>query len=158
MASFVTEVLAHSGSLEKEDLGTRISRLTRRVEEIKVRAAHGRLPLGRSGCGADRETRAGGSEVWGLLGERPQSDWRPRPGTVRRKGRGCSVVGSGAKLGKSEPVMKTEETCGAGGATGNPDVHIGQDSHPICLFYPLLHLWMNVIILGKSRHSHRIFF
>uniref|UniRef100_A0A8C0WR41 Centromere/kinetochore protein zw10 homolog n=1 Tax=Castor canadensis TaxID=51338 RepID=A0A8C0WR41_CASCN len=35
MASFVTEVLAHSGSLEKEDLGTRISRLTRRVEEIK---------------------------------------------------------------------------------------------------------------------------
>lgn len=38
MASFVTEVLAHSGRLEKEDLGTRISRLTRRVEEIKVRA------------------------------------------------------------------------------------------------------------------------
>nr|KAF6343912.1 zw10 kinetochore protein [Pipistrellus kuhlii] len=35
MASFVTEVLAHSGSLEKEDLGTRISHLTRRVEEIK---------------------------------------------------------------------------------------------------------------------------
>lgn len=35
MASFVTEVLAHSGSLEKEDLGTRIGRLTRRVEEIK---------------------------------------------------------------------------------------------------------------------------
>ncbi|XP_008830970.1 centromere/kinetochore protein zw10 homolog isoform X1 [Nannospalax galili] len=35
MASFVTEVLTHSGSLEKEDLGTRISRLTRRVEEIK---------------------------------------------------------------------------------------------------------------------------
>ncbi|XP_058302797.1 centromere/kinetochore protein zw10 homolog isoform X2 [Hylobates moloch] len=35
MASFVTEVLAHSGRLEKEDLGTRISRLTRRVEEIK---------------------------------------------------------------------------------------------------------------------------
>lgn len=35
MASFVTEVLSHSGSLEKEDLGTRISRLTRRVEEIK---------------------------------------------------------------------------------------------------------------------------
>uniref|UniRef100_A0A8C5NZD6 Centromere/kinetochore protein zw10 homolog n=1 Tax=Jaculus jaculus TaxID=51337 RepID=A0A8C5NZD6_JACJA len=35
MASFVTEVLAHSGSLEKEDLGTRISRLTRRVEEVK---------------------------------------------------------------------------------------------------------------------------
>lgn len=38
MASFVTEVLAHSGSLEKEDLGTRISHLTRRVEEIKVQA------------------------------------------------------------------------------------------------------------------------
>ncbi|XP_039743871.1 centromere/kinetochore protein zw10 homolog [Pteropus medius] len=35
MASFVTEVLAHTGSLEKEDLGTRISHLTRRVEEIK---------------------------------------------------------------------------------------------------------------------------
>lgn len=55
MASFVTEVLAYSGSLEKEDLGTRISRLTRRVEEIKVRAGHRLLPLGRSGCGADRE-------------------------------------------------------------------------------------------------------
>ena len=52
MASFVTEVLAHSGSLEKEDLGTRISRLTRRVEEIKVRAGHRLLPLGRAGCGA----------------------------------------------------------------------------------------------------------
>lgn len=38
MASFVTEVLAHTGSLEKEDLGTRISHLTRRVEEIKVSA------------------------------------------------------------------------------------------------------------------------
>lgn len=37
MASFVTEVLAHSGRLEKEDLGTRISRLTQRVEEIKVK-------------------------------------------------------------------------------------------------------------------------
>ncbi|XP_045139514.1 centromere/kinetochore protein zw10 homolog [Echinops telfairi] len=35
MASFVKEVLAHSGRLEKEDLGTRISRLTRQVEEIK---------------------------------------------------------------------------------------------------------------------------
>uniref|UniRef100_A0A8D1XIB3 Centromere/kinetochore protein zw10 homolog n=2 Tax=Sus scrofa TaxID=9823 RepID=A0A8D1XIB3_PIG len=35
MASFVTEVLAHSGRLEKEDLCTRISRLTQRVEEIK---------------------------------------------------------------------------------------------------------------------------
>lgn len=42
MASFVTEVLSHSGSLEKEDLGTRISRLTRRVEEIKVRAGRQR--------------------------------------------------------------------------------------------------------------------
>ncbi|XP_007934793.1 centromere/kinetochore protein zw10 homolog [Orycteropus afer afer] len=35
MASFVTEVLAHSGRLEKEDLGTRISRLTRQVDDIK---------------------------------------------------------------------------------------------------------------------------
>ncbi|XP_038610373.1 centromere/kinetochore protein zw10 homolog [Tachyglossus aculeatus] len=35
MASFVTEVLAHSGRLEKEDLGTRIGRLARRVEEVK---------------------------------------------------------------------------------------------------------------------------
>ncbi|XP_053307555.1 centromere/kinetochore protein zw10 homolog [Spea bombifrons] len=35
MASFVTEVLAHSGRLEKEDLGTKISRLSRKVEEVK---------------------------------------------------------------------------------------------------------------------------
>ncbi|XP_064424802.1 centromere/kinetochore protein zw10 homolog [Latimeria chalumnae] len=35
MASFVTEVLANSGKLEKEDLGTKISKLSRRVEEIK---------------------------------------------------------------------------------------------------------------------------
>ncbi|XP_077106086.1 centromere/kinetochore protein zw10 homolog [Ranitomeya variabilis] len=35
MASFVTEVLAHSGRLEKEDLGVKISRLSRRVEEVK---------------------------------------------------------------------------------------------------------------------------
>lgn len=35
MASFVTEVLAHSGKLEKEDLGTQIGRLTRQVEEVK---------------------------------------------------------------------------------------------------------------------------
>ncbi|KAM5140638.1 centromere/kinetochore protein zw10 homolog [Mantella aurantiaca] len=35
MASFVTEVLSSSGRLEKEDLGTKISRLSRRVEEVK---------------------------------------------------------------------------------------------------------------------------
>ncbi|XP_019520825.1 PREDICTED: centromere/kinetochore protein zw10 homolog isoform X1 [Hipposideros armiger] len=35
MASFVTKVLAPSGSLEKEDLGAQISHLTWRVEEIK---------------------------------------------------------------------------------------------------------------------------
>ncbi|XP_077314262.1 centromere/kinetochore protein zw10 homolog [Lithobates pipiens] len=35
MASFVTEVLASSGRLEKEDLGTKITRLSRRVEEVK---------------------------------------------------------------------------------------------------------------------------
>nr|XP_019608907.1 PREDICTED: centromere/kinetochore protein zw10 homolog [Rhinolophus sinicus] len=35
MASFVTKVLAPSGSLEKEDLSTQISHLTWRVEEIK---------------------------------------------------------------------------------------------------------------------------
>ncbi|XP_073441397.1 centromere/kinetochore protein zw10 homolog [Dendrobates tinctorius] len=35
MASFVTEVLAYSGRLEKEDLGVKISRLSRRVEEVK---------------------------------------------------------------------------------------------------------------------------
>lgn len=52
MASFVTEVLSHSGSLEKEDLGTRISRLTRRVEEIKVRAGRRRLQLEKAGWGA----------------------------------------------------------------------------------------------------------
>lgn len=97
--------------------------------------------------------------VGGLFGARPQSGWRPGPGIVRRKGRGCLVVGSGAKLGKSEPLMeKTEETCGAGGGTGSPDVHLGQDSRPICHLYPLLHLWMDVIILGKSRRSPRIFF
>lgn len=38
MASFVTKVLAPSGSLEKEDLSTQISHLTWRVEEIKVQA------------------------------------------------------------------------------------------------------------------------
>ncbi|XP_069750956.1 centromere/kinetochore protein zw10 homolog isoform X2 [Narcine bancroftii] len=35
MSSFVAEVLASSGKLEKEDIGTKISRLARRVEEAK---------------------------------------------------------------------------------------------------------------------------
>ncbi|XP_078538478.1 centromere/kinetochore protein zw10 homolog isoform X1 [Lissotriton helveticus] len=35
MASFVTEVLAHSGKLEKEDLSTKLSKLCTRVEKIK---------------------------------------------------------------------------------------------------------------------------
>ncbi|XP_078055144.1 centromere/kinetochore protein zw10 homolog isoform X1 [Mustelus asterias] len=35
MASFVAEVLASSGRLEKEDIGTKISKLARRVEEVK---------------------------------------------------------------------------------------------------------------------------
>ncbi|XP_048418364.1 centromere/kinetochore protein zw10 homolog [Stegostoma tigrinum] len=35
MASFVAEVLASSGKLEKEDIGTKISKLARRVEEVK---------------------------------------------------------------------------------------------------------------------------
>ncbi|XP_026513722.1 centromere/kinetochore protein zw10 homolog [Terrapene carolina triunguis] len=33
--SLVAAVLAHSGRLEKEDLGTRIARLSRRVEELR---------------------------------------------------------------------------------------------------------------------------
>ncbi|XP_069470337.1 centromere/kinetochore protein zw10 homolog [Ambystoma mexicanum] len=35
MSSFVTEVLANSGKLEKEDLSTKISKMCRRVEEVK---------------------------------------------------------------------------------------------------------------------------
>lgn len=62
MASFVTEVLAHSGRLEKEDLGTRISRLTRRVEEIKVKA---RQP-GAGGEGTPGGSAEGRGEAWAL--------------------------------------------------------------------------------------------
>lgn len=36
MASFVTEVLASSGKLEKEDLAGKISKMSRKVEDIKV--------------------------------------------------------------------------------------------------------------------------
>lgn len=36
MASFVTEVLASSGKLEKHDLASKISKLSRKVEETKV--------------------------------------------------------------------------------------------------------------------------
>ncbi|XP_071944960.1 centromere/kinetochore protein zw10 homolog [Antedon mediterranea] len=36
MASLVTEVLAHSGSLEKDDLGTRLRKLSGSVDEIKA--------------------------------------------------------------------------------------------------------------------------
>lgn len=36
MASFVTEVLASSGKLEKEDLASKISRMSRKVEDTKV--------------------------------------------------------------------------------------------------------------------------
>jgi len=36
MASFVTEVLASSGKLEKDDLACKISKLSRKVEETKV--------------------------------------------------------------------------------------------------------------------------
>lgn len=38
MASFVTEVLASSGKLEKEDLAGKISKMSRKVEDIKVNA------------------------------------------------------------------------------------------------------------------------
>lgn len=36
MASFVTEVLASSGKLEKEDLSSKIGRMSRKVEDTKV--------------------------------------------------------------------------------------------------------------------------
>lgn len=36
MASFVTEVLASSGKLEKDDLASKVSKLSRKVEETKV--------------------------------------------------------------------------------------------------------------------------
>lgn len=36
MASFVTEVLASSGKLEKEDLSGKISKMSRKVEDTKV--------------------------------------------------------------------------------------------------------------------------
>lgn len=39
MASFVTEVLASSGKLEKEDLAGKLSKMSRKVEDIKVNAA-----------------------------------------------------------------------------------------------------------------------
>uniref|UniRef100_A0A3B4XS34 Centromere/kinetochore protein zw10 N-terminal domain-containing protein n=1 Tax=Seriola lalandi dorsalis TaxID=1841481 RepID=A0A3B4XS34_SERLL len=35
MASFVTEVLASSGKLEKEDLSSKISKMSRKVEDTK---------------------------------------------------------------------------------------------------------------------------
>lgn len=72
MASFVTEVLAHSGKLEKEDLGTQIGRLTRQVEEVKVRAQQGetcwgaKLGLGR---GASPGRDLGGRGILGGCGE-----------------------------------------------------------------------------------------
>lgn len=40
MASFVTEVLASSGKLEKEDLTSKISKLSRKVEETKEEVCH----------------------------------------------------------------------------------------------------------------------
>lgn len=40
--SLVAAVLAHSGRLDKEDLGTRIGRLSRRVEELKAGPGTGR--------------------------------------------------------------------------------------------------------------------
>lgn len=74
MASFVTEVLTHSGSLEKEDLGTRISRLTRRVEEIKVRA--GRRPPTAAGCGAPGESpESEPREVWRIAWRAVTKAW-----------------------------------------------------------------------------------
>ncbi|XP_025896051.1 centromere/kinetochore protein zw10 homolog [Nothoprocta perdicaria] len=42
--SLVAAVLAHSGRLDKEDLGSRIARLSRRVEELKAGAGPGPRP------------------------------------------------------------------------------------------------------------------
>lgn len=36
MASFVTDVLASSGKLEKENLSSKISKMSRRVDDTKV--------------------------------------------------------------------------------------------------------------------------
>lgn len=45
MASFVTEVLASSGKLEKDDLASKISKLSRKVEETKVNKLGWKLTL-----------------------------------------------------------------------------------------------------------------
>lgn len=88
MASFVTEVLAHSGSLEKEDLGTRISRLTRRVEEIKVRAAPGGCRWGDPGAEPTERTlswrlRSAGAS-WSTAAERLETKaWDCNEGVPR---------------------------------------------------------------------------
>lgn len=37
MSSFVTEVLASSGKLEKEDLSSKISKMSRKIEDTKVK-------------------------------------------------------------------------------------------------------------------------
>lgn len=70
MASFVTEVLAHSGRLEKEDLCTRISRLTQRVEEIKVKAGQPWADCKgtEGGVGPSAATVGANSQVWELSG------------------------------------------------------------------------------------------
>lgn len=48
--SLVAAVLAHSGRLDKEDLGTRIGRLSRRVEELKAGPRGAGRAAGRCRC------------------------------------------------------------------------------------------------------------
>lgn len=61
--SLVAAVLAHSGRLDKEHLGARVGRLSRRVEELKARDGERRGRGERQGAGAVAEpVRTGSAE------------------------------------------------------------------------------------------------
>lgn len=71
--SLVAAVLAHSGRLDKEHLGARVGRLSRRVEELKARDG--------SGGGTGNEGARG--ETWGRRCGGADQDRVSSPGSPR---------------------------------------------------------------------------
>lgn len=65
--SLVAAVLAHSGRLDKEHLGARVGRLSRRVEELKARDGERRGRGERQGAGAVAEPVRTGCPALGQL-------------------------------------------------------------------------------------------
>ncbi|MEQ2186525.1 hypothetical protein GOODEAATRI_029527 [Goodea atripinnis] len=104
MASFVTEVLASSGKLEKEDLASKISRMSRKVEDTKCDGGLQQSITGEEVCRCCHPSRKGPKafhKIELVLSDACIKDFEPKPTPLL-----CSVLQALAIQGDLQNKIK----------------------------------------------------